>query len=249
MGQAASMHQRESAATKCAPPLRRGLRAKGEAEPAAFCLTLFLPDRKRASRMRIQVDHARHLDDLLAFLRKNGCIALRAERTRAHGSPAGVRKRSGGATRTRRLPQDLAHDASRRQSDARRLICPNPPRAQQVPRALRYLSRKCSLALPWGAQSLSGSACWSNLLADLLTDRFDHPERVVDRLLNVYDRHHLPDPEPATVPVVNVSPTVQFGTMVLIADLVDQQGSPRARWTSCACSHAGSRRKRSPRAS
>ena len=29
--------------------------------------------------MRIQVDHERHLDDLLAFLRRNGCIALRAD--------------------------------------------------------------------------------------------------------------------------------------------------------------------------
>ena len=29
--------------------------------------------------MRIQVDNERHLDDLLAFLRKNGCIALRAD--------------------------------------------------------------------------------------------------------------------------------------------------------------------------
>ena len=29
--------------------------------------------------MRIHVDHARHLDDLLAFLRRNGCIALRTD--------------------------------------------------------------------------------------------------------------------------------------------------------------------------
>ena len=33
----------------------------------------------RASRMRIQVDDEQHLEDLLAFLRKNGCIALRAD--------------------------------------------------------------------------------------------------------------------------------------------------------------------------
>jgi hypothetical protein len=29
--------------------------------------------------MRIQVDDERHLDDLRAFLRKNGCIVLRAD--------------------------------------------------------------------------------------------------------------------------------------------------------------------------
>ena len=29
--------------------------------------------------MRIQVDNERHVEDLLAFLRKNGCIALRTD--------------------------------------------------------------------------------------------------------------------------------------------------------------------------
>jgi len=43
----------------------------------------------KASRIRIQVDNEHHAEDLLAFLRKNGCIALRAgERALAVHAPA-----------------------------------------------------------------------------------------------------------------------------------------------------------------
>ena len=52
------------------------MRARGEAELAAFRLT---PFSTKESELRIQVDNERHVDDLLDFLRKNGCIAFRAD--------------------------------------------------------------------------------------------------------------------------------------------------------------------------
>ena len=77
MGQPAPLGQCEGAVTT-ARPLAAGMRAQGgELEPRRSSSPRF-PLTRKLPEIRIQVDNEHHAEDLLDFLRKNGCIALRA---------------------------------------------------------------------------------------------------------------------------------------------------------------------------
>jgi hypothetical protein len=58
-------------------PCGRDARSRGELEPERSSSPRSPPNRK-LSEIQIQVDNEHHTEDLLDFLRKNGCIALRA---------------------------------------------------------------------------------------------------------------------------------------------------------------------------
>ena len=60
-----------------APLCGRDARSRGELDPERSSSPRLPPNRK-LPEIRIQVDNEHHVDDLLDFLRKNGCIALRA---------------------------------------------------------------------------------------------------------------------------------------------------------------------------
>ena len=74
----------------CAPPCGRDARSRGELEPGrSSSPRFFLQTERKLPEIRIQVDNEHHAEDLLAFLRKNGCIALGAgERALSVHAPA-----------------------------------------------------------------------------------------------------------------------------------------------------------------